>query len=74
MEKNTAGFLDGKPHDITCDVCKATVTSTVGELRRATTLECPNGHPLEFDSAAFDESIRKSEQRVADIMNRFTFG
>jgi hypothetical protein len=74
MTPSVEGFLDGKPHEFPCKECGAVLHTTVGEARRATALECPNGHTLDFDPKEFDESIRKSEQNVANIMNRFTFG
>ena len=74
MTPSVDGFLDGKPHEFPCKTCDAVLKTTVGEARRASALHCPNGHRLEFDPKEFDESIRKSEQNVANIMNRFTFG
>ena len=69
----TSGFMDGKPMELPCSTCGTSLHTTVGEARRAASLQCPNGHPLTFDAEEFDESIRRSEQRVQDIMNRFTF-
>ena len=65
--------MDGKPMELPCDTCGESLHTTVGEARRAPALQCPNGHPLTFDAAEFDESIRQSEQRVMDVMNRFRF-
>ncbi len=73
MSSITSGFMDGKPLELPCATCGASLHTTVGEARRASTLQCPNGHPLSFDSEELDESIRQAEQRVEDIMRRFTF-
>ena len=73
MSPSTAGFMDGKPMEFPCETCGAVLHTTVGEARRASTLDCPNGHRLTFDPEEFDKSIQQSEKRVADIMNRFTF-
>ena len=59
--------------ELRCETCGAVLHMTVGEARRASALQCPNGHPLAFNAEEFDESIRQAEQRVANIMNRFTF-
>ena len=73
MDSIASGFMDGKPMELPCETCGASLQTTVGEARRATSLQCPNGHPLTFDAAEFDASIRTSEQRVESIMKRFTF-
>lgn len=73
MNSNTVGFMDGKPMEVPCDACGTPLHTTVGEARRASAMQCPNGHPLVFDVEAFDESIRQAEQRVENVMNRFTF-
>ena len=73
MNANVAGFMDGKPHEFPCKTCGAVLHTTVGEARRASELKCPNGHVLDVDTKEFDASIRRSEQNVANIMNRFTF-
>ena len=59
--------------EMPCETCGASLHTTVGEARKATALQCPNGHPLTFDADEFDESIRQAEQRVANIMNSFRF-
>ncbi len=74
MSSITSGFMDGKPLELACDTCGASLHTTVGEARRASALRCPNGHPLSFDAGELDESIRQAERRVEDIMRRFTFG
>lgn len=73
MDPITSGFMDGKAMELPCDACGASLQTTVGEARRATALQCPNGHPLTFDAEEFDASIRTAEQRVESIMKRFTF-
>jgi len=73
MSSPAEGFMDGKPMELRCDTCGESLHTTVGEARRAPAPKCSNGHPLTFDAAEFDESIRKSEQRVMDVMNRFRF-
>lgn len=65
--------MDGKPIEFPCETCGAVLRTTVGEARRASALECPNGHQLSFDAEEYDKSIQQAEKRVADIMNRFTF-
>ena len=72
-KQDVAGFMDGKPHEFPCETCGATLHTTVGEARRAAELICPNGHKLEFDRERFDASIRQSEERIQNLMNRFTF-
>lgn len=59
--------------EVPCETCGTPLHTTVGEARRASDLQCPNGHPLPFDVQEFDESIRQAEQRVENVMNRFTF-
>ena len=62
-------FYRGKPWSPTirpCEVCGASLQTTVGEARRAAALQCPNGHPLTFDADAFDASIRTSEPWVVN--------
>ncbi|MDP1846174.1 MAG: hypothetical protein Q8K79_00155 [Solirubrobacteraceae bacterium] len=73
MDSITSGFMDGKAMELPCEVCGASLQTTVGEARRAAALQCPNGHPLTFDVDAFDASIRTSEQRVESIMKSFRF-
>lgn len=73
MDANTTGFMDGKPMEFPCEICGTTFYTTVGEARRADAMECPNGHPLAFDREEFDAGIRKSEERISNLMNRFTF-
>lgn len=73
MDSIASGFMDGKPMELPCDVCGVSLQTTVGEARRATALQCPNGHPLTFDADEFDASIRTSEQRVESIMKSFRF-
>lgn len=73
MPASVDGFMDGKAMELACDTCGTPLHTTVGEARRATALQCPNGHPLAFDAAALDEEIRQAEQKVASIMNRFRF-
>ena len=73
MTPSVDGFLDGKPQEFPCETCGAILHTTVGEARRATSLECPNGHTL-VDPKEFDESIRKSEKKIANIIDGFTFG
>ncbi|MBA3746160.1 MAG: hypothetical protein H0W96_01540 [Solirubrobacterales bacterium] len=74
MNQNVTGFLDGKPHEFPCKTCGEVLHTTVGEARRADSLQCPNGHAIPFDREEFDASIRKSEETVANIMGRFRFG
>lgn len=59
--------------ELPCRTCGTSLHTTVGEARRESGLQCPNGHPLTFDAEEFDASIRQAEQRVENIMNRFTF-
>lgn len=73
MDSIASGFMDGKPLELACEACGRSLHTTVGEARRATGLQCPNGHPLAFDAAEFDASIRTSEQRVESIMKSFRF-
>jgi len=73
MDPSSAGFMDGKPMEVPCDTCGTPLHTTVGEVRRASALQCPNGHPLAFDAEELDESIRRSEERIQGLMNRFTF-
>ena len=73
MDSIASGFMDGKAMELPCDACGVSLQTTVGEARRATALQCPNGHPLTFDVEEFDASIRTAEQRVESIMKRFTF-
>ncbi len=65
--------MDGKAMELPCATCGTSLHTTVGEVRRASALQCPNGHPLTFDTEEFDESIRQAEQRVENVMNRMTF-
>lgn len=65
--------MDGKALEVPCTTCGTPLHTTIGDARRATTLHCPNGHPLTFDARALDEEIRQAERRVESIMNRFTF-
>ena len=74
MTPTVDGFLDGKPQEFPCETCGAILHTTVGEARRATSLECPNGHTLGVDPKEFDESIRRSEKKIANIIDGFTFG
>lgn len=73
MKPSAEGFMDAKAMEFPCDTCGAVLHSTVGEARRSSTLECPNGHPIEHDAEELDASIRRAEQRVGNIMSRFTF-
>ena len=73
MKHSAAGFMDGKVQEFPCATCGAVLATTVGEARRTSELQCPNGHPLEHDADEFDKSIREAEQRVENVMNRFTF-
>ena len=73
MKASAEGFMDGKPMEFRCDTCDAVLNTTVGEARRSPTLQCPNGHPIEHDAEELDASIRKAEERVGNIMSRFTF-
>ncbi len=73
MSTGTSGFMDGKPMELSCDVCGSSLHTTVGEARQASALQCPNGHPLTFEAGEFDESIRQVEERVAKIMRSFRF-
>ena len=73
MDSIASGFMDGKPMELPCETCGASLQTTVGEARRATALQCPNGHPLTFDADEFDASIRTAEQKVESIMKRFRF-
>jgi len=73
MGTSTDGFMDGKLVEFPCETCDATLQTTVGEARRASALECPNGHPIAFDADEYDASIRQAELRVQSIMNSFTF-
>ena len=73
MSPNTSGFMDGKPMELPCETCGTSLHTTVGEARRAPDLRCPNGHPLTFDAEAFDEDVRQTEKRIANLINRFEF-
>ena len=73
MSPSTAGFMDGKAMEVPCPTCGTSLHTTVGEARRKSALQCPNGHPLPFDTKELDASIRQAEQRVADVMRRITF-
>ncbi len=73
MSSITSGFMDGKVMELPCATCGTSLHTTVGEARRASDLRCPNGHQLTFDAEEFDESIRQAEQRVENVMKRFTF-
>lgn len=73
MKRSAEGFMDGKAMEFSCDACGATLHTTVGEARRTSTLECPNGHPIEHDAEELDASTRQAEERVGSIMSRFTF-
>ena len=73
MKHSAEGFMDGKPIEFTCETCGAVLETTVGEARRNATLECPDGHPIEHDAEELDASIRKAEEKVGNIMSRFTF-
>ena len=73
MKPSAAGFMDGKVQEFPCPTCDAVLQTTVGEARRTAQLQCPNGHPIEHDAEEFDKSIRQAEQRVDNVMNRFTF-
>ncbi len=73
MTLGVPGFMDGKALELACETCDTPLHTTVGEARRATALQCPNGHPLAFDTAALDEEIRQAEQKVASIMSSFRF-
>ena len=73
MSPSVEGFMDGKEQEFPCETCDAVLKTTVGEARRAEQLECPNGHPIPHDREAFDASIKSAEERVANVMNRFTF-
>lgn len=61
---DATGFLDDKPHELPCPHCGATIKTTVGELRRGPTLQCPGGHPLTLDSTDFDAGVREAEREV----------
>lgn len=73
MKQSAEGFMDGKPMEFTCETCGAVLETTVGEARRNPTLECPDGHPIEHDAEELDASIRQAEEKVGNIMSRFTF-
>ena len=73
MSPSAAGFMDGKALEVPCATCGTSLHTTVGEARRQSALQCPNGHPLTFDTKELDESIRQAEQKVENIMSRFTF-
>ncbi len=64
---DASGFMDGKPHDLPCPRCGAIITTTVGELRKSPTLQCPGGHSVVLDSTGFDEGMRQVEQQVEGL-------
>lgn len=61
--------LDGEKIDFTCD-CGATVTSTIGKLRRSPTLMCPQcDATIQVAGSDLDRGVRNID-RAFDKMDR----
>jgi hypothetical protein len=57
------GTLDGRA-EIACGVegCNRKIKTTIGKLRRGTTLRCSAGHETVIDGRRFDKQLRDFER------------
>lgn len=64
--------LDREKIDFTCD-CGATVTSTIGKLRRSPTLTCPKcGATIRVDGSDLDRSVRNVDRAFDRTIGRLS--
>lgn len=56
------GMLDGAALNISCPVCGASISATIGEARRSPTVRCSNGHDVQLRASDLDQGIRDVEK------------
>ncbi|HEX4466967.1 MAG TPA: hypothetical protein VH025_07255 [Solirubrobacteraceae bacterium] len=57
--------IDGAEIDVDCPDCGGVASARVGELRRSSTLRCPNGHEIEVDGSQLDADLRPADRAMA---------
>ncbi len=63
-------LIDGAEIEVPCE-CGRVVKTTVRELRRSPTLQCPEGHTIVVDGSQFDRDLQPVDEALKKLNKTF---